>query len=110
MVGTLTDQFAFAGKVKNQTDPIACWVRLQDGKPFSHFAYLLHAIEETIHTGQAAYPVERTLMSTGVLDRVMHSLADNNQLYQTPELNFPYQPANWPFANHPESSLKLDIF
>ena len=110
MVGTLTDQFAFAGKVKNQTDPIACWVRLQDGKPFSHFAYLLHAIEETIHTGQAAYPVERTLMSTGVLDRVMHSLADNNQLYQTPELNFPSQPANWPFANHPESSLKLDIF
>jgi hypothetical protein len=70
----------------------------------------LHAIEETIHAGRAVYPVERTLMSTGMLDRVMHSMADNGRAYATPELDFAYQTTDWPFANHRDASLKLDIF
>jgi len=110
MVGSLTTQFAFAAKVKSKPDPVACWIRLQDGKPFCHFAYLLRAIEETIHTCQPVYPVERTLLTTGILDRIMHSLAENSKAFDTQELDIAYQPTDWPFANHAKNMLQLDIF
>lgn len=107
MVGTLTTQFAFAARLKGRTEPIATWIKLKDEKPFSHFAHLLHAIEETVHTGRPVYPVERTLLTTGTLDRLMHSLADKGTRYETPELIIPYEPTDWPWANHPRSTLHL---
>lgn len=91
-------QFAFAGQIKGEARPSATWFRLQDRTPFSHFAHLLRAIEHTIHTGKPAYPVERTLLTTGILDALMHSAADNHRLVKTPELNIRYQPVEWRFA------------
>ncbi|GIT30763.1 MAG: hypothetical protein Ct9H300mP1_28090 [Planctomycetaceae bacterium] len=38
-------------------------------------------------------------MTTGVLDRVMHSVAEKGRRYETPELAFQYQPTEWGFAN-----------
>lgn len=107
MVGALTPEFAFAAKVKGRAHPVATWIRLQDGRPFGHFAQQLRAIEETIHTGRAVYPVERTLLTTGTLDRLMHSVAQNGKRFETPELDIPYQPTDWPFANHPRTKLML---
>ena len=107
MVGALTPEFAFAAKVKGRANPVATWIRLQNGPPFGHFAQQLRAIEETIHTGRAVYPVERTLLTTGTLDRLMHSLAQNGKRFDTPELAIAYQPTDWPFANHPQTKLKL---
>ncbi len=107
MVGRLAHQFAFAGKLRGQREPVATWFRLQEQAPYGHFALLLKAIEETIHTGDAVYPVERTLLTTGALDRLMHSLADGGKRLETPELAIAYQPAEWPFANHPRTRLRL---
>ena len=42
---------------------------------------------------------DRTLLTTGVLDAVMHSLADNGKRRETPELDVRYKPADWTFAN-----------
>ena len=94
----LAAQFAFAGQVKGEARPCAAWFRLQDGRPYGHFAHLLRAIEHTIHTGKPAYPVERTLLTTGVLDALMHSAAGGNRAVKTPDLAVRYQPADWPFA------------
>ena len=107
MIGELSPEFAFAGKVRGQAKPVATWIRLQNERPFGHFAQQLRAIEETIHTGRAAYPLERTLLTTGTLDRVMHSLADNGTRLDTPELAISYQPGTWPYANHAHTKLKL---
>ena len=107
MTGAYAPQFAFAAQIKGKPKPIATWIRLQEGPPFGHFAHLLRAIEETIHTGKPVYPVERTLLTTGALDRLMHSLANDGRRYETPELAIAYQPADWPFANHPQTRLKL---
>jgi len=90
--------FAFAGQIKGEARPSATWLRLQEGAPFGHFAHLLRAIEHTIHTGKPAYPVERTLLTTGVLDALLHSAADGSRVIKTPELNIRYAPADWAFA------------
>jgi len=107
MVAGLTPEFAFAAKLKGRAEPVATWLRLQDRKPYAHFAHLLKAVEETIHTNSAVYPVERTLLTTGTLDRLMHSLAENGKSFDTPELDIAYQPSDWPFANHARSRLVL---
>lgn len=107
MANGLARHFACAVKLKGRAEPFVTWFRLQDKAPYGHFAFLLHAVEETIHSGQAAYPVERTLLTTGVLDRVMQSLAKRGQRIETPELAVTYRPSDWPFANHPRSTLTL---
>jgi hypothetical protein len=91
-------QFAFAGQIRGEARSSATWFRLQDSRPHGHFGHLLRAIEHTIQTRQAAYPVERTLLTTGILDAVMRSAAENNRLVNTPELSIQYQPVDWAFA------------
>jgi hypothetical protein len=94
----LSQQFAFAGQVEGQARPSVTWFRLQDRAPFGHFAHLVRAIEHTIHERRAAYPVERTLLTTGILDAAMRSAAHGNRVIETPDLAIRYEPADWPFA------------
>ena len=107
MANGLSTEFAFAAKLKGRAEPIATWFKLQPGPPYSHFAYLVQAIEHTIHTGNAAYPVERTLLTTGVLDRIMQSMSQDRKLFETPELDVRYKAVDWPFANHPNATMSL---
>lgn len=106
MANGLVDQFVVAVKLKGDSKPRATWFKLQETAPFGHFAYLLHAFEETVHSGKAAYPVERTLLATGILDRAMQSLAAGGATLQTPELRIPCPAVEWPFANHPQSFMR----
>ena len=99
MANGVAKHFGFAAKLRGRREPVAAWFRLQDAKPYGHFGFLLNAIEHMIHTGQAAYPVERTLVTTGVLDAAMHSLAEGGVLKTTPELDVRYQPTDWKFAS-----------
>ncbi|MBC8355829.1 MAG: hypothetical protein H8E66_27955 [Planctomycetes bacterium] len=99
MANGLASQFGFAAKLRGREKPVATWFELQEVKPFGHFTYLTQAIESMIHTGKPAYPVERTLLTTGILDRVMHSLAEGGKRFDTPELAISYEPVAWPFAN-----------
>ena len=99
MASGLANQFLFAAKIKGRKEPVATWFWLEDGKPYGHFEHLLRGIESMFHTGTPAYPVERTLLTTGVLDRVMHSLAEGGKRLPTPELAIAYRPTDWGFAN-----------
>lgn len=103
----LATQFAAAVKLKGRSEPLATRFALQPSAPYGHFAYIVDAFEQTIRTGKAVYPVERTLLTTGVLDRAMHSLAESHKRFETPELSIAYQAGDWPFANHPNSHLIL---
>ena len=99
MANGLARHFGIAVKLKGQEKPIATWFRLEDNKPYGHFTYLLKACEHMFHTGKPAYPVERTLLTTGVLDAAMHSHAQEGAAIPTPELNTAYKAVDWPFAN-----------
>jgi hypothetical protein len=97
--GLAYELFSIAVKLKGEAKPRVTRFELQDGKPYGHFAYLLRAIEHLIHTGKPPYPVERTLLATGILDALMHSRAEEHALKKTDHLAaIAYKPADWPFA------------
>jgi hypothetical protein len=84
----LIQQFSFAGRTNQGID--ACEFRLQRGDPHGHFTFLVRQIESMIITGEAPYPVERTLLVTGILDALMQSRHDGHVVRETPELNMTY--------------------
>jgi hypothetical protein len=93
--------FCFAARLKGQDRPAATLFCLQQPEPFAHFGYLVRAIDTMIQTGHAVYPVERTLLTTGILDAGLTSRAEHHRRIETPHLDIRYQPTDWPFATDP---------
>lgn len=93
--------FTFAGQLKGEDKPRATHFYLQQPDPFAHFGYLVKAIDSMIQTGHAPYPVQRTLLTTGILDAVMTSKSENHRRVETPHLEIRYQPTDYPFAMGP---------
>jgi hypothetical protein len=48
--------------------------------------------EEMFMTGKAPYPIERTLLTTGLVAAGMQSLASDQKRLETPHLAVRYQP------------------
>lgn len=93
--------FCFAGQLNGDNEPSATHFYLQQPDPFAHFAYLVKAIDAMMRTGHSPYPVERTLLTTGILDAAMTSRADKHRRVETPHLAIRYTPTDWPFATDP---------
>ena len=72
-----------------------CQFYLQQPDPFAHFAQLTRAIDSLVNTGHAPYPVERTLLTTGVLDAAMNSRHEKGKRLETPHLEIAYKPTEW---------------
>lgn len=58
------------------------------------FTPLIHHIEDMILTGQAPYPVERTLLTSGMVIGGVDSLHGGQALVETPEMGVAYQSPN----------------
>jgi len=68
---------------------VATEIVLDKSKNFSHFSYLTANIQKFIVTGKPTAPVERTLLTSGILDIGMRSMAEG-KLIKTPFLNVKY--------------------
>ena len=89
--------FTFAAQVKGEAKPSATSFYLQPrGDQFPHFAQLVRAFDAMLRTGHAPYPIERTLLTTGILAAAMQSRFKKGERIETPHLAIAYQPREWP--------------
>ena len=94
-VGSGGDRWNFACRIKGQAEPLATAYYSGPWGNWNLFNALSRAIAEFFKSGVAPYPVERTLLVSGILDASMHSHADNGKMIATPELEFSYAPKDF---------------
>jgi len=85
--GYVTD-LAYAGRVGDVIQGTEFY--LQNGEPHAHFSYLALNIEEMFVTGIPTYPVERTLLTSGVLEAALDSRYQGYVCLETPHLDIAY--------------------
>ncbi|MCC7333899.1 MAG: hypothetical protein IT422_02315 [Pirellulaceae bacterium] len=105
MLTGVCHEFALACRLRDQAEPFACWFRLEETHPYGHFEHLLRGIQHMMHTQHAAYPVERTLLTTGILEKAMHSMHQQGKRLESPALDIRYPATTWGFANRSEENF-----
>jgi len=86
----LVRDFTFAAKLKGEVEPLSTLFYLPDNPNVVYSAALISKAEEMFVTGKAPYPVERTLLTSGLVAAALQSLADGKTL-NTPHLAVRYQ-------------------
>lgn len=72
----------------------------QEARPGMHFTWLLHGIEKMMLTGEPAWDVERTLLTSGALDALLLSRTEQGRRVETPYLDVHYRPI-WRWTEPP---------
>jgi len=88
-LGQSSDRWNVGVKLRNEAKPRN--LRIFNG-PWGNrnlFMALSHAIQSFFRTGEEPYPVERTLLASGVVDAAMHSAAEGKAI-PTPHLEMSY--------------------
>lgn len=91
LMNGLVGDFTFAGRIKGQTDPLSTLFYLPPNPNVVYSAALMTNVEKMFLTGKATYPVERTLLTTGLVEAGMKSLASGQQRLETSHLDVRYQ-------------------
>jgi hypothetical protein len=96
LMGGLVDDFNFAARVEGRSTPLSTQMYLpmppRRTTLANFFSPLVNNIEKMFLTGKATYPVERTLLTTGLTAAGMESLYRDQARYETPHLAIRYQP------------------
>jgi hypothetical protein len=90
LMNGLVGDFTFAARVKGQTDPLSTLFYLPPNPNVTYSAALMSKAEETFVTGKAPYPVERTLLTSGILAAALQSMANDHKRMETPHLAIRY--------------------
>lgn len=105
--GKSSDRWNFACSLKDEESPHATAIINGPWGNFNLFNALSHAIASFFQTGKSPYPVERTLLASGLLEAAMRSHAAGGKVIDTPELQFAYQSADWSAFREDGSSWKV---
>ncbi len=91
LMNGLVGDFTFAARLKGQAEPLSTLFHLPPNPNVVYSAALMSKVEETFLSGQPSYPVERTLLTTGLVAAGVRSLADGQKRLPTPHLAVRYQ-------------------
>ncbi|MFH1084791.1 MAG: hypothetical protein V1772_03410 [Chloroflexota bacterium] len=94
MLDGFCQSFAFAALGAEGVS--TCEFVLQSGGAHAHFSYLSRNVEEMFLTGLPSYPVERTLLTTGILAAAMQSRYEGHRWISTPHLRVCYEAVEAP--------------
>jgi len=104
MLNGAVEDFASAWKYEDGTADSTLF-QVDEERPFMHFANLTAGINRLMHEKKAPWPVERTLLSSGMLDAGMISLKRNGMLLQTDYMNVKYQ-SDWEWKSPPQIPVR----
>ena len=92
LMNGLVGDFTFAARLKGQAEPLSTLFYLPPNPNVVYSAALMSKAEETFLTGKAPYPIERTLLTSGLVEAGMRSLGLGQKRIETPHLAIRYQP------------------
>ena len=91
LMNGLVDDFTFAARIEGEAEPLSTLFYLPPNPNVVYSAALMSKAEEMFATGKAPYPIERTLLTTGLVAAGMQSLGSGQKRIETPHLAITYQ-------------------
>ncbi len=91
LIEGIVEDFTFAAQLKGQSEPLSTLFYLPPTPNFISTAAQMAMVEEMFVTGKATYPVERTLLTSGLSIAGSVSLAQGGKRVETPHLAIRYE-------------------
>ena len=92
LMNGLVGDFTFAAKLKNQDETLSTLFHLPPNPNVVYSASLMSKAEETFVNHKSPYPIERTLLTSGLVEAAVRSLGRGQKRLPTPYLDIRYQP------------------
>jgi hypothetical protein len=89
--GAIAD-YTFAARIRGEPRILSTQFLLPPNPNVAYSACLMHKVEEMIEMGSAPYPVERTLLVSGILESCLDSKMQGHRRLDTPHLDVHYRP------------------
>jgi hypothetical protein len=86
------DDTTFAARLAGEKKPVSTLFYLPPPPGAAFLQALTVKIEDFLSTGKTPYPVERTLLTGGILDAVLKSRVRDHKRLETPDLDVSYEP------------------
>jgi hypothetical protein len=94
-IGSSGTRWCFGCELEGESEPRATSFYVGPWNNRNLFRALSHAIQTHFREGKPPYPVERTLLTTGILDAAMDSRVAGGKTIETPQLAVAYQPVDY---------------
>jgi hypothetical protein len=91
LMNGLVGDFTFAARLAGKKEPLSTLFYLPPVPNVVYSAALMSKAEEMFLTGKAPYPIERTLLTTGLVEAGVRSLAQGQKRLETPHLAIRYR-------------------
>ncbi|MFO0947304.1 MAG: hypothetical protein U1D30_15430 [Planctomycetota bacterium] len=90
LMNGLVEDFTFAARLTGQSEPLSTLFYLPPNPNVVYSAALMSKAEETFTTGRPPYPIERTLLTSGLVAAATQSLTAEGKRLDTPHLDVTY--------------------
>lgn len=90
LMNGLVGDFTFAAKIRGQDQPLSTLFYLPAVPNVAYSAELMAKAESTFATGKSPSPLERTLLTTGLVEAGVRSVGQGQQRLETPHLALSY--------------------